>query len=117
MRLLKILLHEVQEWCAVSEIRIQILTPCFFKILSEDKKKGSSSKVAQAPTLHNSTITTLQDILGSKSVVSLMLIHVIHYHVLPVTCMDVSETIFLREREGGGGGKNHPQKKKEGKGD
>jgi len=71
----------------------------FFLILSEDKKKGTSSKVAQAPTLHDSRMTTLRDILGSKSVISLVLIHVIHYHVLLVTCKDVSETIFLRQRE------------------
>jgi len=49
----------------------------FFIILSEEKNKRSSSKVAQASTLHNSTMTILQDILGSKSVVSLVVIHVI----------------------------------------
>jgi hypothetical protein len=69
----------------------------FFFILSEEKNKGSSSKVAQATTLHSSTMTTLQDILGSKSVVSLVLIHVIHYRVLFITCRDVSKIIFLRE--------------------
>jgi hypothetical protein len=71
----------------------------FFLILSEEKNKGSSSKVAKATTLHSSIMTTLQDILGSKSVVSLVLIHVIHYRVLFITCRDVSKTIFLRERE------------------
>jgi hypothetical protein len=110
MRLLKILPDEVQEWCAVSEIRIQILTPIFFfNFKWGQKKKGSSSKLVQASTLHNSTIITLQDILGSKSVVSLVLIHVIHYHVLPVTCRDVSETIFLREREREGEEHTHTQ--------
>jgi len=59
--------------------------------------------VVQAPALHNSTMTTSQEILGSKSVVSLVLIHVIHYHVLLITCRNVSETIFLRERESQGG--------------
>ena len=66
----------------------------FLLILGEEKIKGTSSKVAQASTLHNTTMTTLQDFLGSKSVVFLVLIHVIQCHVLFINCRDVSETIF-----------------------